>query len=60
MTGGLTNGMVLADAVRTAVDFVIKCLDFTSQDNDPRWYGVDFEPALPWLSGQVTDYKKIR
>lgn len=48
-TGALVRGKSLKEAVRLAVDFTAISIEKTLEDSDARWYGTDFEKALPWL-----------
>ncbi len=47
--GGLCRGMSLEDSLALAVDFTAECARVTLSDPDARWYGVNFESAIPWL-----------
>lgn len=47
-TGALMQGMSLSDAVRTAGEFTLRCIQNT-EAAPAHWYGVKFETALPWL-----------
>lgn len=47
--GAFTKGMSLTEAVELAMDFVSECLKKTLADEKHRWYGVNFEEALPFL-----------
>lgn len=58
VTGALARGADWRDSVRLAVDFVHECLVRTMQDPDRRWYGVDFEAALPWLCEKAAGWKE--
>lgn len=49
MVGALTRGLSMQDAMQLAVDFVLECIRCTMKDPDRRWYGVNFEEALPYL-----------
>ena len=46
LTGGLMNGLTLAEAARLAAGFVEKCIGAT---RDVTPFGVEFEQQLPWL-----------
>ena len=50
VTGAVTRGMVLADALTLAVDYTLACIRKTMADPDHRWYGVNFESALGMLT----------
>lgn len=47
--GAFTKGMSPAEAVELAMDFVLECMKKTLADAQNRWYGVNFEEALPLL-----------
>lgn len=47
-TGALMQGVPLAEAVRTAGEFTLRCIQNT-EAAPAHWYGVKFETALPWL-----------
>ena len=47
--GGLCRGMTLEESLTLAVDFTAECARITLEDPDARWYGVNFESAIPWL-----------
>ena len=44
-TGALMNGKDVAEAVKIAADYTVKCIINTQGDAD-HWYGAKFEPAL--------------
>ena len=50
VTGCLVRGLSLSEAIRNAVDFTALCLEYTINDPEARWYGVNFEPALKHIS----------
>lgn len=47
--GALMNGRDLGGALEIAVDYTLECIRQTQKDPDARWYGVNFEAALPML-----------
>ena len=47
--GALMNGKDLAGALKIAVDYTLECIRETQNDPDARWYGVNFESAIPML-----------
>lgn len=49
LTGAMTRGMPLAEALRLAVDFTVSAIHETVEDASANWYGVNFETALPLL-----------
>lgn len=51
--GALCRGMSLRDALTLAVDFTAECARVTVEDPDARWYGVNFERAIPWLIERI-------
>ena len=46
--GAWLRGWEMADAMKLAADFTCKCIEST-QNATGQWYGVRFEPALPYL-----------
>ena len=49
LAGMLTKGACLKKALETAVDFTYFSMQKTMLDPQRRWYGVNFEEALPFL-----------
>lgn len=49
LSGALTLGKTLEEAQRLAVDFTLECIRKTMEDSNRRFYGVNFEAALPLL-----------
>ena len=49
LTGALTRGVELRESMGLAVDFIAECARITLRDPDHRWYGVNFEEAIPYL-----------
>jgi pyridoxine kinase len=47
--GAMMNGLSLSDALKVAVDYTVECVKITFNSKDSRWYGVDFEYAIPYL-----------
>ena len=47
--GALTRGLSIEEALRLAVDYTRECIRLTMDDPGHRWYGVNFEAALPYL-----------
>ena len=45
--GGLMRGLTPEGALTLAVDFTLECMKRTVADKDSRFYGVNFEEALP-------------
>ena len=51
--GGLMRGLSLGDALALAADYTVECIRLTLQAPDARWYGVNFEEAIPYLVGRL-------
>ena len=51
--GALCRGLSIEDALTLAVDFTSECTRITVEDPDARWYGVNFETAIPWLVERI-------
>lgn len=47
--GALMNGKDMEGALKVAVDYTLECIRLTDRDPDARWYGVNFEEAIPML-----------
>ncbi len=46
--GALMRGKTETEALRVAVDFTLECMKKTLADENHRFYGVNFEQALPY------------
>ncbi len=46
--GALMKGHSLESALKVAVDFTVECIKLTMKDEKRRFYGVNFEEALPY------------
>ena len=46
--GALMRGHSVESALSVAVDFTLECIKLTMADEDRRFYGVNFEQALPY------------
>ena len=46
--GALMRGFSTFESLRIAVDFTLECMNCTMRDPDHRFYGVNFEEALPY------------
>ena len=53
LSGALTRGWPLQEAQKLAVDFTLECIRRTMEDPQRRFYGVNFEQALPMLLGRM-------
>lgn len=51
--GGYMRGLTTEDALSLAVDFTLECMEKTLQDENPRFYGVNFEEAIPMLVNRL-------
>ena len=49
VVGAMMRGCPLEDALRLAVDFTLESIRKTVADPEHRWYGVNFEEAIPLL-----------
>lgn len=53
LTGALTLGKPLEEALKIAVDYTVKCIEITLNSPDHDWYGVEFEKAIPYLIEKI-------
>lgn len=53
--GAMMRGYSLEDALKLAVDFTLECILKTEEDPNHRWYGVNFETAIPLLIHRLED-----
>jgi pyridoxine kinase len=53
--GAMVRGMDVQQAMKTAADFVVEAIRRTLEDPESRWYGVNFEEALPWLMRKLAE-----
>ena len=51
--GALMRGMSYEDSLSLAVDFTLECMRFTAKDENRRFYGVNFEEALPFYISRI-------
>ena len=54
VVGAMMRGCSLADALRLAVDFTLESIRKTVADPEHRWYGVNFEEAIPLLVSRLS------
>lgn len=47
LVGALENEFTLVDSIRIATEYTLASLQATLKDPEGRWYGVNFEQALP-------------
>lgn len=48
VVGAISCGHSVNSALKVAVDFTLECIRFTVADENRRFYGVNFESALPY------------
>lgn len=48
--GALVRGLSLHESVKIAADYTVECIRLTANDKTGRWYGVNFEEAIPYLA----------
>ena len=53
-TGALMRGKTAFEAAQIAADFVLACMKATAEEEN-HWYGVKFEPVLPYLMERVKE-----
>lgn len=53
LTGALMNGFSVEESLKVAVDYTVECIKVTKADPDGRWYGVNFEEAVPYLVRRI-------
>ena len=51
--GAVMRGMSIPDALSVAVDFTLECMEKTEADPEHRFYGVNFESALPYYIEKI-------
>lgn len=51
-TGALLHGKTAIEAAGIAADYVVECIKCTMEEEN-HWYGVCFEPAIPYLIKRV-------
>lgn len=57
VTGAYMRGLSMEKALKTAVDYVLECIQCTVADKNSRSYGVNFEEALPFLIRRLESQK---
>ena len=56
-TGALMNGLSTNEALSLAADYTARCIQNTLDDNDGRWYGVNFESEIPYLVKRLEEMR---
>ena len=51
--GALMNGFSLNESLKIAVDYTVESIRKTVEDKNHRWYGVNFESAIPYLVNRI-------
>ncbi len=51
--GALMNGYNLEDSLKIAADFTVESIKNSMHDSESRWYGVNFENAIPYLTKRL-------
>lgn len=51
--GGIMRGLSEEDALSLAVDYTLECMRFTQKDENSRFYGVNFEEAIPFYISRL-------
>lgn len=54
---GRMNGLNLHDSLSLATDFTLEAIKYTEKDQNRRFYGVNFEEALPFLIEKINFLK---
>ena len=52
--GALMGGLPLGDALALAADYTVECIRLTLASPEAKWYGVEFESAIPYLVGRLS------
>ncbi|NLC95970.1 MAG: pyridoxamine kinase [Erysipelotrichaceae bacterium] len=52
-TGAYVNEKGLKESLKIATDFVCECMKCNLNDKDARWYGANFEEAIPYLINRI-------
>lgn len=52
--GALMRGLPLGDALALAADYTVECIRLTLASPEAKWYGVEFESAIPYLVGRLS------
>ena len=51
--GALMRGLSYEDSLTLATDFTLECMRYTMRDESRRFYGVNFEEALPFYISRI-------
>lgn len=53
--GAIMRGISIEDSLSIAVDFTLECMKFTERDPNRRFYGVNFESAIPYYIKKIEE-----
>ena len=56
--GAIMRGLSIEQSLAVAVDFTLECMKKTEEDPDHRFYGVNFESALPYYINEIEKRRK--
>lgn len=51
--GALMKGLSLEASLKTAVNYTVESIKATIKEENPNWYGVNFEEAIPFLLDEL-------
>lgn len=55
--GAMVRGIPLEKSAELAADYTAECIKATEEDDNPNWYGVNFECKIPYLIEKInTEY----
>ena len=55
--GALMRGLPLGEALALAADYTVECIRLTLASPEAKWYGVEFESAIPYLVKRLVEGK---
>ena len=58
--GALMRGMSVENSLKLAVDFTLECMKKTMADENRRFYGVNFEEAIPFYVDRINNNSKSK
>lgn len=58
LSGALTKGISIEDALKIAVDFTVECIKHTLPEAEKHAYGTKFEECIPYLNKLLSKHKK--
>ena len=56
--GAMMRGISIEDSLAVAVDYTLECMRETLRDENHRFYGVNFETALPYYINRIEEKLK--